>query len=650
MSADFDVRAQLTLDSRGAFTGAQRLSSSMATLGQQLSGAQGMAGGLVGRLMGVGAAYLGLNAGIGVFKGLTHSAVSYTSELEATKIGLQSILQSVEGGSWDEAGKKAEMAFEKIKQASIASPASAQEMFGIFTGILGPIEGAGFGMEKVVSMTNSAVLAASALNVDYAQASRDISMMARGAAGVDVKLFSLLRSTNAIKETTEQWNKNLTAAQRVEKLSAALAKFDKSGEAFGKSWKGVTSTFQGVWQEASRAFMSPIMAMGARKIGAANDYLIKNQEKTAYLFQLYGGKVAGWIEQSWDRGVSGAKWVAAHWGEITQKIDNAMIRVHAIAPMLLKAAEIYAAVSMGASVAGKGLQIGAGAIGAGGMAASGLSKMVGGAAWLGKGIVGTTSAAGSTGAGAAVAAEGAAAGTTAAGAAAAAAALPAVAIGLVAVAGAAPIVADNWGVMSKSVTDITGNMWQEMVAAGRRVWQVIQPAAMIVGHLFTTLGWVLLNGVAIAVRAVTTGISWLADTLTPMANLVTNELVPGFRAWWQELEQTSKMVGRFFDSIGLTDPHAKLLGHLPGAKAGEQADIAASLKGGFDWARQKETAKNLAKQKTTVHNDFRGSQIKIDQKFDGDADPDRIVVGMMQDLTRQAEMRLSSGYASPFSR
>jgi hypothetical protein len=60
--------------------------------------------------------------------------------------------------------------------------------------------------------------------------------------------------------------------------------------------------------------------------------------------------------------------------------------------------------------------------------------------------------------------------------------------------------------------------------------------------------------------------------------------------------------------------------------------------------------RDLAKQTTKVTNDFRGSNIKIDQKFDGDQDPDRIVVGMMSDLTRQAELRLSSGYAGAFTR
>jgi hypothetical protein len=645
MSADFDVRAQLTLDSRGAFTGAQRLSSSMATLGQQLSGAQGMAGGLVGRLMGVGAAYLGLNAGIGVFKGLTHSAVSYTSELEATKIGLQSILQSVEGGSWDEAGKKAESAFEKIKQASIASPASAQEMFGIFTGILGPIEGAGFGMEKVVDMTNDAVLAASALNVDYAQASRDISMMARGAAGVDVKLFSLLRSTNAIKETAEQWNKKLTAAQRVEKLSAALAKFHQSGDAFGRSWKGVTSTFQGVWQEASRAFMTPIMQMAAQRIGRANDYLIKNQEKTADLFEVYGERIASKLEFAWEKGTQGAHWVIDNWGLITRTIDDTMAKVYHFAPILLHAAKIYAGVSIGTNVAGKGLQIGAGAISAGGMAASGMAKLLG--------VFGGVGGAGAGAAGAATAGVGAVAATetAAAGAAAATAAVSigAVAAGLILVASMGEPVVDNWKAISKATVTTADSVWTSFVDMGKSVWAGLQGPIYLVGSLVTGFGQLLVTGLGTSLTLAANAVRWFFDGLEPISTAIYEVAVPAMKelaAWIRDLAQT-------VDSVtGRTTVMQASEGPQKWDEWQASENTMAAILAGPNTAQASEAKrqKDLAKQKTTVHNDFRGSQIKIDQKFDGDADPDRIVVGMMQDLTRQAEMRLSSGYASPFSR
>lgn len=650
MSADFDVRAKLTLDSQAAFGGAQRLSNSMLGLANQLQGAQGLAGGLLGRVVGLGAAYFGLNAGINVFKGLTSSAMTYTSELEGTKIGLQSILQSVEGGTWDEAGKKAEMAFERIKEAAIKSPASAGEMFNIFTGILGPIEGAGYGMEKVVEITNNAVLAASALNVDYAQASRDISMMARGAAGVDVKLFSLLRSTNAIKETTEEWNKNLTAAQRVEKLSAALARFEKSGDAFGRSWKGVTSTFTGVWQEASRAFMSPIMSMGARKIGEANDYLIKNQEKTAHLFEIYGGRAARWLEHAWDRGAQGAQWVIDNWGTITRNIDHAMIKVRHFAPMLLRAAEIYAGVSIGTSVAGKGLQVGAGVIAAGGMAAGGMTKLLGllgggsaaGAAGAAAAAEGTAAAAGT----AAVAGETAAAGAAAAGA---AVSIGAVAAGLVLVAATAEPVIDNWKGIKSAALTTTESVWNSLVDAGKSVWSALRGPFYAIGGALTVFGQLVGVTLVAGVNVAANAIRWFFDGIEPISTAILEWAVPAMKAlvWWiGDLAKAADEVTGRVTVMQAADNSFKQTDW-----AASDSTMAAILAGGnaasvVEAKRQRD----LAKQTTKVTNDFRGSNIKIDQKFDGDQDPDRIVVGMMSDLTRQAELRLSSGYAGAFTR
>jgi hypothetical protein len=645
MSADFDDRAKLTLDSQAAFGGAQRLSNSMGHLGQQLQGAQGLAGGLLGRVVGLGAAYFGLNAGINVFKGLTTSAMSYTSELEATKIGLQSVLSAVTGASWEEAGKQGEQAFLQIQEAAIKSPASAREMFDIFNGIVGPVLNTGAAMDDVISLTNDATMAAAGLHVDFAQASRDMSMMIRGAAGVDVKLFSLLRASNAIKETTEEWNKNLTAAQRVEKLGEALAKFKQAGDAYGKSWKGVTSTFGDLQDRFKSAFMSPIMSMGARKLGEANDYMAANQAKAAYYFALYGNKVAVWIEHAWDRGVSGAKWVATHWGQITHNIDAAMVKIHTVAPMLLKAAEIYAGVSVASGVAGKGLEFGAKGVALAGVGSAGAAKAAGAFGWIGKtaGLTGAAGAAAGVAGGEAAGAAGSAAAVTSA-----AAALPVIAVALVAAAGVAPIVEDNWGKMADSMVSVTGNLWGEIVAAGHNVWTAIKPVALVLGNLFTTLAWVLANGVVFAVRAVTAGVSWFAKSLHPVADFLTNEIVPTIRDWWVELDRTSQSLGRFLDMIGLIDLKAKTLTHLPGMAG--QADLAVTLSTSLDWAKKKDVTKNLAKQTTKVTNDFRGSHIKIDQKFEGDQDPDRIVVGMMSDLTRQAELRLSSGYAGAFTR
>lgn len=662
MSADFDVRAQLTLDSRGAFAGMQRFSGSLQSMGHQLVGAQSMAGGLVGRLVGIGAAYLGLNAGIGIFRRLTGSATEYTAQLEATRIGLQSVLSSVVGAGWEEAGKMADQAFEQIKTASIKSPATSGEMFRIFQGIVGPIMNAGFEMGKVVDMTNDAVLAASALNVDYAQASRDISMMARGAAGVDVKLFSLLRSSNAIKETTEQWNTKLTAEQRVEKLAAALAKFRESGTAFGKSWVGVTSTFKGILQEAGRAFMSPIMMMGAERIGRMNSYLIENQGKIMNLLNVYGDRIADKLASAWDHAADAAFWVIDHWGTITRQIDDAMVKLHAFGAYLVdhrhaiaEIAKVYAAMSIGGKVVGQGMLATAGAtsIGAQFMGLFG-SKAVAGTAVAGAGAaaaMGAGTAAGTAAAGTAAAGTAAVEGAAATGAAAAGAAvsLPLVAAALIALGATVEPTIDNWDAIKSATVEMGKTTLDSFVDIGKSLWDGLRGPLYAVGSVVVSLGGILSTVLVAGFRIAANAIGWFMDGLEPISSAIMQYVVPAMKEFMVWLKEMTDLIN---EAAGKKTTWIEGEGPQKWAPWEQTETQTAAILAGVNAGSVKEAVrtKELAKQKMTVHNDFRGSQIKIDQRFEGDQDPDRIVLGMMQDLTRQAELRLSSGYAGAFTR
>lgn len=619
MSADFDVKAKLTMDSSGAFAGVSRLSGSMTQFGQVLQGNNRIANSIVGQFVGIAGTYVGLNAVKNVFQGLTTSAMGYTAQLETTKIGVQSILKAVEGGSWEAAGEKASWAFEAIKNASIKSPASAKEMFDIFTGILGPIEGAGFGLEKVIEITNDATLAASSLGEDYAQTSRDISMIARGTAGMDVKLFSLLRSTNAITESTEEWNKKLTAAQRVEKLGAALAKFRASGDAFGKSWTGVTSTFRGIREEMGRAAMAPVMGMLARRLGAANDYLLANQARFARRMEVYGERMAGWVSHGIDVGIDAFKWLSSHWVTIVDKVEHVANVLQKHGPELLAAAKTYAGVSIVAGVAGSGLQTGGALLGG----AAAVGNMFGG------GAAGAAGGAAATGGAAAVGVAGVA-----------------VSMGLLAT--MAPIVIENWREMVGFVEGLTGDLFSQMVDLGLSVWTAIKPFVMLVGQLTGYAVAGLFMGITTTLRLLVNALRWLFDEIAPISSYLSDQLTPAFTEFWQVLEQVGKVVGATMDDVRIA------MAPMEKSKYAEyqlsDSSMAAVLAGAMDNANSYGAKRSLSKSKTTVTNDFRGSNIKIEQKFEGEEDPDRILYTMMEDLHKQAEMRLSSGYAGAFTR
>ena len=217
-STTYQVKADLVLEVARAKRNATQMQQKIQDLGRRIKGTSSLAGGLTRNLIAVGGAYLGISVLSRAFMGATRSAMTYTSELEKTQIALTSILAAVQGTEWSQAQKTAGRVFEQVRTDSIKSVATARELFTIYQGIVGPIIAAGHGLEKVRTITRDTVNAAGVLGVDLAQAQRDISMMARGTAGMDVKLFSMLRSTGAIAETTEEWNKSLTGAERIDKL------------------------------------------------------------------------------------------------------------------------------------------------------------------------------------------------------------------------------------------------------------------------------------------------------------------------------------------------------------------------------------------------------------------------------------------------
>ena len=370
-----DIRADLVFNPQGAQRGFNQAAAGAQRVERSLVSAQGAADGLLRRVFAVGAAYLSLNTAVGVFARLTSSAFKYTASLEATKIGLSSVMSAVENVPWAQATKMAEGAFEKIKQMSIESPGSAQDMFGIFNGIVGPVRAAGASLQTVYDLTRDTTLTAAALGVDFQQASRDINMMARGTAGVDVKLFSLLKSTGAIKEDTEQWNKNLTAAERVEKLGAALKKFSGSGEAFGKSWAGVMSTFEGLTDELKRTTFQPLMRSIAATTDRLNTVMVKHAERIGYSFNHLGTSMARFWDSTagrldFDRVMLGVEagvvglgkafqvasgWADSlvnNWGKLSSAISNSM-------PMLKVLAGVYLGHKLMGAAGGGALAAGA---------------------------------------------------------------------------------------------------------------------------------------------------------------------------------------------------------------------------------------------------------------------------------------------------
>jgi hypothetical protein len=698
-----EIRADLIGNDKGMSQAFGRASGSAQKLERSIGTAQSAADSLFSKLLAIGGTYASFNTAFGIFSRLTSSAIKYTSALEATKIGLSSIMSAVENVPWERATKMANVAFEKIKKMSITSPGSAQDMFGIFNGIVGPVRAAGAPLEKVYSLTNDTTLAAAALGVDFQQASRDINMMMRGAAGVDVKMFSLLKSTGAIAESTEQWNKSLTGAQRVEKLSAALAKFAGSGEAFGHSWAGVMSTFQGLTDELKRTTFQPLMKAVAHTVDGLNDVLDKHSDRIGRSFEWLGDSMVrvwdstlgrlDWnqVMIKFERGVvvvGNAMQTAAHWadelsnnwGRLTKGISDAM-------PMLKMAAGIY----LGHRVMGA---LGAGGAGGGGVAAAmggGGGAPAGGKSgdWrspfakLASG--GEAAVAGSLGPVAGYAAGKGASGMGYKTAAAASLLMPFAAPGLFLQAylnqgkgeegagapgggggggggageglgglatlansvSAALVVTEHWSRINaafaptvEEAEQSTATLAKASLNAGTgvaRLWGQIEVFAAGIGATFMPV----LSKLQEAMAGVMDHVSMWADNINYY-------LAPAFDYAIGKMGEIAVAISKFLD------PLAKFFKLK--TNEGWEKDTAEYTGQNLDYTMLQKTTTpsdfvtpNARKPSSVTNVNASGARVTIKQSF-GDQDPDRVVQLMMNDLTTQAESRLTSAFAPAFTR
>jgi hypothetical protein len=624
---NFDVIARLRLE---ASKGAGQLKSAgrdARGLKQGLDSATSSAAGLWKQVAGLGAAYLSFNAISGAVASVTRKAVGYTAELERMGVGLTSVLSAVEGVSWEKAAKRSALAFDVLKTAAIESPAGPQELFSIFQGIVGPIEAAGFSMQRVLDITTDTVSAASALHVDFGQAQRDISLMVRGAAGMDVKLFSLLRSTGAIVETTEEWNKKLTQAERVNKVAAALARFRAAGDKYAHTWAGITQTMGGIFQEFGRAAVSPVMAAVASRLERLNDYLLKNRVEFEANLTRFGDQAAAKIDRVFARAQAGFEWTVSHWDQILARAEVVGETLKRWAPLALAPTALNA----GGAVLGAAGGIGSFLAGGGGAAAAG--------------------------------------GTAAGGAAAAAAGGGAAAIGapvVAALAGIAAVAAfagDHLQLFSEIWTSMTAGLGGQLMELWESLKGAFLPLLKSWGGVLSAVLIPTLQLAVFAFRGLIKGLSLLLDVAGAVYGYIYDKLGPVFEmvlelftAMGEGLRELGKILGFEVDRIrgfSVEDKESgKYEGGLDRFFEEHSGFMQRRLNGDPEAQKQAELLRRVPAQRSVsqVNNDFRGSRITVKQDFKGKADPDRIVSAMMTDLTRQAERRISSGFLPAFSR
>lgn len=635
--------------------------------------------GMATKMLALGATYFSFQTltrgAIGLGKGILDAS----AEAEAMQASLATIYSAVEKVSFKQATEDAGALFRTLEKVAIVSTATAPELMQVFQGIYGPLRNAGLSIQQIVDTTNNAAVAASAMGIDFAQASRDISAMARGTAGLDVKTFSLLQSMGLIKETTEEWNK-LAPDKRAKKLMDVMGKIGgQAAEAYGRTWKGLSSTFSDIMGAFKRAFGSAVFERLKGTLEKINKHLLANRERIEAYLRVLGERVGTIFDKVINNAGEAYRNAVSNIDAIRSRMEDLYAKFQALKPTIVAAAKF-----------GLGIQLAATAFNA---LVPALSALVTGITWIVSGIA-AIAAAGGLGAWFA----GIVVSIKAFGASLAALAWPIT----IAVAAITAIIAgaikfrDVILKMLKPLEASVGSIVERLVGIFKDLWASVKPVLEVLGGGailgviagFRMLAWLVDNILLPPFQLLAKIIRWLAEgVIHPIfkgLEVVMLAVVKLFNWLGEMLAKVTNAMGRLVDWIedkigGLPGKiWDKTGGKLFSGGEGESAaskEVRAFIKAsraqrrvarekavtdiqGINKKIAEDVAKAqrahrekeiLSKERTGTVNDFRGSKITINQDF-READPDNVFIQFRDGLEREAIARTRSGYADALAR
>lgn len=669
---EYKVQAKLELGAKEVAKGLDAVIGKLRGAQEKIKAIQFGFDGLLSRAIALGAAYFSFQAVARGALNLASSILEANAAAESMQASLATVYAAVEKVSFKQAQEDSASLYRTLQRVAIQSVATTDELMTVFQGVYGPLRKGGLTLQQIVDLTNNASVAASALGVDFQQASRDISAMARGAAGLDVKTFSLLQSMGLITETTEKWNK-LTPEKRAKKLMDVMNKIGgQAAEAYGKTWKGLSSTFVDIMSSFKRAFGSAIFERLKGTLAKVNDYLLKNRERIEDYLTTLGERVGA----VFDRVVASAgttfRAIVENIDAVEQRAARLYAQFESLKPTLAAAGKIAI-----------GMQLGA-------MAFNALVPVVSVLATVLQGVMavaGAVSAAMAGGAGIAGLFAMLSGALSTAAAAVAVFALPVIVV-------AAAITALVLGIMEwgNVLAKMLVPLGETLKSIGVQLWTIISAIWAVLKPVLSFIGGVLLVALIAALRAVAYWIDkfvlpkfrilaeileWVAhNILVPVFNVledtvrgmisffedvaaVVDSVISAFSDLIQWVQDKIDSVNPFSDSdewsVQDVADYAALANKIDSmqkiqADAAAQRKAAEKAKRDADrLAREKRDRDVLGKERTSVTNDFRGSKITVTQEFK-EADPDNVWIQFRDGLEREAVARTRSGFADPLAR
>lgn len=676
--AEYDVVADLRIDARKALGATAKLGNRVERLSHLVRGSSGAFNGLFSQIVAFGGAYVAINAVKNAFVGTTRAAADFHGELEKTSISLNAVLMATQGSisSMEQAGVVGQAVYRQLQKDAVTSVATTRDMFEIYQAILGPMSKAGASLAKVRDLTNDTVAAATVLNVDLAQAQRDMAMMATGAAGVDVKLFRMLRATGAIAEDTKTFNE-LAPEKRLKVIGEALATFREAAGGFGRTLPGRVSTFTDIIQQLRAAFAGEAIRRFSNFLGALNDRLQANFTQIKAVLMVLGTRFAAVLSVVFDNIIDGFDYIQRNWRPIVAATASAFDAMYSGAVRLFDYvrnnwSDIQAAMSKAAqfakiaAIVTVGRAVAAPILGAAGTALSAVGGIAGasGATAAAAGAVGAAGAA--TGAGAAGTAAGAAGAVAGGGflakvlSGAAWAGLEVSLASVLAVVGALAasigvFVVSNLEPLGRafdSLKPVFADLWVTSVELAKAVGSMLWVALKAVGSLIGgALGVALLGLLAILrvttplIVAMARAIQWVASVINDYFIQPVSRAIAEFIAWLARMVSKIPGVSAVFgqvEALQLEWPKTQepsIFDEIEAALAKFKLE---------DQQSERALAATPTERAQTV-NDFRGSRIEVKQDF-RQADPDRVWLQMLEGLNTAAERRTQSSLVPDFTR
>lgn len=626
--------AGLGAASSGAFTSAKPAAQTfLGRLQQGTTAASGL-GSMLRSALGFAAAYAGFNAISGAMSNLARSSFAFQSSMDKTKISIQAILAATPqfaamGNPMAAAGKQADTIFTQLQDDALKSVATSQEMFSIYGQILGPLSGAGASLAEIRKITNDTVASAAVLGVDFAQAARDINLMATGAAGQDTMLFRMLKSTGRIKENAEEWNKMMqqTPDKGLKRIQEALDGYAAAAAQFEKSLPGISSSFVDYMQRFRAAFMGGTLEGLRGLLNRMVALFTKHKETITAVLTTLGNAFARFLKPAFSAIERISAYMIKNWDVIADRIENSLMRLQTIVKHYGGTLKVVGAAAVASKVA-------PGLVGAAAGAAA--APVTAGAAAAGTAIAETASVVIAMGGLSLV--------------------LGAVAIAIGVVVGVIGIMKDHWqlfaaviGIVIAYVQDVITVLWGLLTA----FWGVFYPIAKIIMGVVAALGILIGTIVFGLLRAVT----WFVKLIMEGWTLIFEQLAPMFEWLYKIVSSLLEFVLGVFAVVNKDLlPKSSTSGGSSFMSGFMDAVMAILRPGGGEeklYSGEYSNMGNLEKgsptARSTTINDFRGSRIEVKQDF-RNADPDRVWLQMVDGVNAAAERRLTSALVPDFTR